>query len=150
MTDLPEPLTFLILDLARLIRQQFEADLEAAGLGMTAGEARTLLWANRFPGLRQTALAEKLGVEPMTLVGFLDRLEAAGLIVRLPDPNDRRAKLIHPTEAAKAPGERIEAIALSVRARAMAEIGEKELEPMRAGLTQMRAALSRAKAEDRS
>lgn len=149
MTDRPEPLTFLILDLARLIRQQFEADLDAAGLGMTAGEARTLLWANRFPGLRQTALAEKLGVEPMTLVGFLDRLEAAGLIARLPDPNDRRAKLVHPTDAAKSPGERIEAIALAVRARAMADIEGEQVEAMRAGLAHMRTALSRTKADDK-
>src|SRR4029078_8894860 len=55
-----EPITFLILDVARMIRQRFEDELGVAGLGITAGEARTLLWAGRSPGLRQTALAEKL------------------------------------------------------------------------------------------
>ena len=29
----------------------------------------------------------------------LDRMEAAGLIRRLPDPNDRRGTLVEPTEA---------------------------------------------------
>ena len=32
----------------------------------------------------------------------LDRMEAAGLIRRLPDPNDRRGTLIEPTEAGHA------------------------------------------------
>jgi MarR family transcriptional regulator for hemolysin len=140
----PEPVTFLILDTARLIRQRFERELETAGLGITAGEARTLLWAGRYPGLRQAALAEKLGVEPMTLVGFLDRLEAAGLITREPDASDRRAKLIQPTAAATPLVARIEAIARAVRERAMGALGERQSEAIRAGLERMRDALAAA------
>jgi len=146
MTE-PEPITFLVLDAARLIRQRFERELEAAGLGMTAGEARTLLWAGRHPGLRQAALAEKLGVEPMTLVGFLDGLERAGLVTRDADPGDRRAKLVQPTAAAKPLVARIEAIARAVRERAMGALGERQAEAVRSGLERMRDALSAA-AED--
>jgi DNA-binding MarR family transcriptional regulator len=142
MTETSEPITFLVLDLARLIRQRFETELATAGLGVTAGEARTLLWAGRFPGLRQTALAEKLGVEPMTLIGFLDRLEAAGLLMRTPDPGDRRAKLVRPTEAARPLVARIETIALAVRRAASADLGEKQVEAIRSGLSRMRAALA--------
>ena len=142
----PEPITFLILDAARLIRQRFERELETAGLGITAGEARTLLWAGRYPGLRQTALAEKLGVEPMTLVGFLDRLEAAGLVTRTQDPTDRRAKLVQPTAAATPLVARIESIARTVRQRAMGALGERQSEMIRAGLEQMRDALSASEA----
>jgi MarR family transcriptional regulator, transcriptional regulator for hemolysin len=138
----PEPITFLVLDAARLIRQRFERELETAGLGITAGEARTLLWAGRHPGLRQAALAEKLGVEPMTLVGFLDRLEAAGFVTRTQDPTDRRAKLVQPTDAATPLVARIESIALTVRERAMGALGERQSEMIRAGLEQMRDALS--------
>lgn len=139
-----EPITFLVLDAARLIRQRFERELEAAGLGMTAGEARTLLWAGRHPGLRQAALAEKLGVEPMTLVGFLDGLERAGLVTRETDPGDRRAKLVQPTAAAKPLVARIEAIARAVRERAMGALGERQAEAVRSGLERMRDALSAA------
>jgi DNA-binding MarR family transcriptional regulator len=140
----PEPVTFLILDAARLIRQRFERELETAGLGITAGEARTLLWAGRHPGLRQAALAEKLGVEPMTLVGFLDRLEAAGFVTRTQDPTDRRAKLIEPTAAAKPLVSRIETLARTVRERAMGALGERQSEAVRAGLERMRDALAAA------
>jgi DNA-binding MarR family transcriptional regulator len=147
MAETGEPLTFLVLDLARLIRQRFEAELARAGLGITAGEARALLWAGRFPGLRQAALAEKLGVEPMTLVGFLDRLEDAGLVARAPDPDDRRAKLVRPTEAARPLIARIEAIALAVRRAAMGDLGERQIETIRAGLGRMRRALAEAGVE---
>lgn len=139
-----EPITFLILDVARLIRQRFEDELGVAGLGVTAGEARTLLWAGRSRGLRQTALAEKLGVEPMTLVGFLDRLETAGLVRRAPDPADRRAKLVYPTDAAMPMIERIEAIALAVRRIATADLGERQGEAVRTALTRMRGVLAAA------
>jgi DNA-binding MarR family transcriptional regulator len=142
MSDPHEPITFLVLDLARLIRQRFEAELGGAGLGITAGEARTLLWAGRQPGLRQAALAEKLGIEPMTLVGFLDRLEAAGLILRSPDPSDRRAKLVRPTERARPLVEKVEAIAQAVRGLAMEGLGERQAEAIRAGLARMRGALA--------
>lgn len=87
------PLGFLIVDTARLYRARIDRAFDQAGLGLTAGEARTLAYINLHPGLRQTALAEKMNVEPMTVVGFLDRLEAAGLVGREADPKDRRAKI---------------------------------------------------------
>ncbi|MCG5234992.1 MarR family winged helix-turn-helix transcriptional regulator [Xanthobacter oligotrophicus] len=88
------PLGFVLVDAARLYRARIDRAFEGAGLGLTAGEARTLAYVDFHPGLRQSALAEKMNVEPMTLVGFLDRLEAAGLVTRETDPRDRRAKIV--------------------------------------------------------
>ncbi|MFG1287006.1 MarR family winged helix-turn-helix transcriptional regulator [Xanthobacter versatilis] len=88
------PLGFVLVDAARLYRARIDRAFEGAGLGLTAGEARTLAYVDFHPGLRQSALAEKMNVEPMTLVGFLDRLEAAGLVTRETDPKDRRAKIV--------------------------------------------------------
>jgi DNA-binding MarR family transcriptional regulator len=143
MPDSPDPITVLVLDTARLIRQRFERELEAAGLGITAGEARALLWAGRFPGLRQSALADKLNVEPMTLVGFLDRLEGRGLVERMTDPTDRRAKLVQPTPAAAPLIRKIEEIANAVRSDATGALDHDEEEALRSGLAAMRAALVR-------
>src|SRR6185436_6922692 len=100
MPDSPQPLTFLMLDVSRLWRQRLERALDEAGLGLTAGEARALFVVGRHPALRQTELALRLNVEPMTMCGYLDRLEAAGMIERKPDPGDRRAKLVRPTAKA--------------------------------------------------
>jgi DNA-binding MarR family transcriptional regulator len=59
----------------------------------------------------------------------LDRLEAAGLIRRLPDPKDRRGALIEPTEAGHAAWERCtgaQARREALIASALSE-GEKEI-----------------------
>jgi DNA-binding MarR family transcriptional regulator len=45
------------------------------------------------------SLAEDIGLSSGAMTNRLDRLEAAGLIRRLPDPDDRRALLVELTEA---------------------------------------------------
>jgi DNA-binding MarR family transcriptional regulator len=60
----------------------------------------------RFDGApyRRSAgqLADEMHLSSGAMTNRLDRLEAAGLIRRLPDPNDRRGVLIEPTEAGHA------------------------------------------------
>jgi DNA-binding MarR family transcriptional regulator len=46
---------------------------------------------------QQLRLAENLGVDRTTMVDLVDRLEASGFLERRPDPDDRRARLIHLT-----------------------------------------------------
>ncbi|KHJ55322.1 hypothetical protein LA66_01220 [Aureimonas altamirensis] len=93
-------LAFLLSDGARLYRQAFERTIAESGSGLTPGEVRTLGHALRYHGSRQAVLAERMGIEPMTLSAYLDRLEARGLIRREVDRTDRRAKIIHPTDEA--------------------------------------------------
>jgi DNA-binding MarR family transcriptional regulator len=61
-------------------------------------------------------------VEPMTLVGYLDTLEKAGLIRRCQDPNDRRAKIIELTPSADPLLEKIGTALQEVRSRALEDI----------------------------
>jgi DNA-binding MarR family transcriptional regulator len=51
------------------------------------------------PPYRRSAgqLAEQMGLSSGAMTNRLDRMEAAGLIRRLPDPNDRRGILVEPT-----------------------------------------------------
>ena len=51
-------------------------------------------------------LADEMHLSSGAMTNRLDRLEDAGLIRRLPDPNDRRGALIEPTEAGHAAWER--------------------------------------------
>ena len=69
----------------------------------------------QLPDQRQSVLAGILGIEPMTLVGHLDRLEQAGLICREADPQDRRAKIIVLGEAAQSVLAKIDEALLQVR-----------------------------------
>ncbi|TCT04337.1 MarR family winged helix-turn-helix transcriptional regulator [Aquabacter spiritensis] len=135
------PLGFLLVDTARLYRARIDRAFEQAGLGLTAGEARTLAHVNINPGLRQTALAVRMSVEPMTLVGFLDRLEAQGLVVREPDPTDRRAKIVRLTEAAAPLLVRVAAAAANAREEALTGLSEAERDVFRTMLEQIRANL---------
>jgi MarR family transcriptional regulator for hemolysin len=96
----PDSFGFLITDIARLMRSETDRRIAEAGAGLTHGEGRALAHAARAGTVRQNVLAERMGIEAMTLSGQLDRLEARGLITRKADPQDRRAKLVSLTEAA--------------------------------------------------
>ena len=50
----------------------------------------------------QAELAKVLGLDRTVMVYLVDDLEAAGLVERVPDPNDRRSKLIRATPAGAA------------------------------------------------
>lgn len=47
-------------------------------------------------------LATELRLSSGAMTNRLDRMEAAGLVRRLPDPNDRRGTLVEPTELGRA------------------------------------------------
>jgi DNA-binding MarR family transcriptional regulator len=107
----PDSLGFLLNDTSRLMRQSFERRIADVGLQITPGEARALIYIAANEGARQSVIADRMGVEPMTVCGYIDRLEKCGLVSRQPDPADRRAKNVHTTEAA-------EAMILAIRAEA--------------------------------
>ena len=96
----PDSFGFLLTDLTRLFRAEFERRISQSGLGLTAGEARTLAHIARAEGERQNVIAERLNVEAMSLSVMIDRLEARGLVTRETDPADRRAKLLRLTAPA--------------------------------------------------
>ncbi|MFB9953189.1 MarR family winged helix-turn-helix transcriptional regulator [Rhizobium puerariae] len=94
-----DTLGFLIVDSARLLRAAFERRIAQAGLGLTPGEARALLNIAGADGSRQLDIAARMGVEPMTLCAYLDKLQALGLIERQQCSLDRRAKRVTLTSA---------------------------------------------------
>ena len=134
-----ETVGLLLVDGARLLRLRIDRALEGAGLGLTSGEARTLAYVARYPASRQTALAAQMNVEPMTLVTFLDRLESRGLVVREPDPMDRRAKIVQLAPDAQPTLERVRGITRKVQEGAMQDFDPDEAEMLRTLLKRMRA-----------
>jgi len=56
---------------------------------------------DRFEGLKQAELADMLDLQPISLTRLLDGLSTNGLIERRPDPEDRRAKRLYLTPAAR-------------------------------------------------
>ncbi|HVV93638.1 MAG TPA: MarR family transcriptional regulator [Hyphomicrobiales bacterium] len=133
-----DTLGFLVVEVARLLRRRYDRALDRAGLGLTHAEARTLALIGRAPGRRQASLAEALAIEPMTLTGLLDRLEAAGLVARRTDPADRRAKLVAATPKARPALGAIAAVAASVLDETTRGLSIAEVEAVRVALAQMR------------
>jgi MarR family transcriptional regulator for hemolysin len=140
-----ETVGLLLVDAARLLRARIDHALEGAGLGLTAGEARTLAYVARYPASRQTTLAARMNVEPMTLVAFLDRLESRGLITREPDPTDRRAKIVQLAPEAQPTLEQVLRVTRAVQDKAMQDFGPQEIEILRTLLKRLRANICGAK-----
>ncbi|MGH7030521.1 MAG: MarR family winged helix-turn-helix transcriptional regulator [Stellaceae bacterium] len=134
-------LGFVLNDVARLLRKRFEQRARAASLGLTRAQAAVLANLARQEGINQVSLAQILELEPITLARLLDRLQAAGLIVRRPDPKDRRAHLLYLTEAAYPLLDRIFALAAEVREDALAGVPEPDRSRLLDMLIEMRANL---------
>lgn len=150
----PNSFGFLVTDLSRLIRAEMDRRIADAGLGLTPGEGRTLAHAARAGMVRQNVLAEQIGIEAMTLSTYIDRLETKGLVERVPDPNDRRAKLVRLTEAASEVLGGVNAAAASIRSDAAASMDAADwavllrlLRQARDNLAELRAAQGKAREE---
>jgi DNA-binding MarR family transcriptional regulator len=89
---------FLIGDSSRMLRRIFNERITP--LGLTQAQWRALVHLSRNEGLNQVGLAELLEVQPITAARLIDKLVAAGLVERRPDPNDRRAQRLFLTEQA--------------------------------------------------
>ncbi|MEU4766978.1 MarR family transcriptional regulator [Actinosynnema sp. NPDC023794] len=74
----------------------------------------------------QLALGHALGVDKTTLTAELDRLERAGLIMRKPDPNDRRVRVPVITEQGRAVQREVEELHVQVEREFTAELSPEE------------------------
>jgi DNA-binding MarR family transcriptional regulator len=90
----------MLLHAAHAAEFEVEAKLGAVGLSLAKLAAlKTLTEAGE--SLPLTQLAERLSCVKSNITQLVDRLEADGLVRRLPDPNDRRARLATLTPAGR-------------------------------------------------
>jgi DNA-binding MarR family transcriptional regulator len=89
---------FLIADASRMLRRVFNE--RVTHLGLTQAQWRALVHLSRNEGLNQVSLADLLDVQPITVARLIDKLVAADLVERRPDPNDRRAQRLFLTAKA--------------------------------------------------
>jgi DNA-binding MarR family transcriptional regulator len=92
--DLSMELAELFGHTMRRLRRRTAAEL--APLGLSNSEARVVRLLAAGP-LRMATIADRLGVVPRTVTNMVDGAEAAGLVVRRPDPGDRRSLLVELT-----------------------------------------------------
>jgi MarR family transcriptional regulator for hemolysin len=113
-------------------------DSRLAPLGLSEARWQCLLHLGRANNpIAQVELAERMGITPPTLVKLLDRLEEDGWIERLPEPQDRRAKLVGLTSKACDMTRKIEQEAQLLRQEIWSEISADERDALLKTLLQL-------------
>jgi len=126
MEDLRFRFTSRLRETMRRMRVMLEDELRAEGLTRALWEALFVVVLSGG-GSTQKSLARWLRIEGATLVRLLDRLEADGLIQRVQDEGDRRAKTIEPTRRGTAMARRLVKRSDAVRAQLLDGWSEDDL-----------------------
>lgn len=96
------PVLLLVTLAERHLAQALQAHLVAAGFTDHRVVHHNVMAHVTFEGIRLTELAERAGITKQAMSELVIDLEKLGYLVRTPDPDDRRAKLIGFTEKGRA------------------------------------------------
>jgi MarR family transcriptional regulator for hemolysin len=112
-----------------------------APLGLNLRDYTVLIAAERaaIEGAARTqlALAQAARLDKSTMVVALDALEEGGLVERRPDPEDRRAWIVVPTDAGRELLARAEEVVLGVEDEVLAGLGAEGRRALRDLLTRL-------------
>src|ERR1700758_2761971 len=128
MTKFPveREIAFNLKDVARMLRTH--PDQRGRQLGISQAQWSVLARLDRQEGMKQSELAEMLDLQPISLTRLLDRLCESGLIERRPDPDDRRAKRLFLTPAARPLLEKLGDLGEELLATALAGVDRSSVE----------------------
>lgn len=113
--ELREGLGWPLVRAAQVVIQAYNQALEACGL--TFRSFAVLAYAGSGKGKTQLAIAHGVGLDKTTLVATLDELERRRIVRRMPDPEDRRARIVGITDEGRALLEKASAIVAEVENR---------------------------------
>ena len=128
MADLETELRFgfLVHDVSRLRRNLFDRAFKP--LGITRSQWWVVAFLSRRDGMPQRQLADELDVGKVALGGLVDRLEAAGLVERRADADDRRVKRVFLTPEGKSLVARLRDSSTEGERRLMEGVSEGDLD----------------------
>jgi DNA-binding MarR family transcriptional regulator len=95
-----------IMRAEQLMLGRVQQILKPLGLSFARYEMLRLLCFTREGGMPMASATRRLQVHPTSVTNTVDRLEAAGLLVRTAHPDDGRATIIRVTEAGREVAER--------------------------------------------
>ena len=96
---LPRSTFELLFRAARLVNERAIGEIQRAGAAQVRLAHTQLFPHITFDGVRLTEIARRLEVTKQAIGPLIDELVDAGMIERIPDPADQRAKLIRWTRA---------------------------------------------------
>lgn len=136
----PDQLGLLLHDAARLLHRRFE--MRAAHFGLSSAQWRLLVHVLRETRVSQARLADRMEIEPISVSRLVDRMEQAGWVARVPDPDDRRVRVIVATEKTQSLREDLKSTASAVYEEALANLDPAGRAALLSGLGSVIAALS--------
>ena len=140
MKHLEGRIGYELVQLARTHRNRAEELLNP--LGLHTGQEMTLFLLWEEEGQTHSQLAERMCVEPPTASKMLQRMEAAGLLVRRTDPEDARISRVYLTERGRSLKEPVLDAWKRLEEETLKGLTETEQALLRRLLMQMRANLS--------
>jgi DNA-binding MarR family transcriptional regulator len=113
--------------ITRLFREQNRLHGRAlAPFGLSTEQAHLLLVLWELGPLSMTELGREVALSSGTLSTAVDRMEAAGLVKRVADPEDRRAVRVEATKWPKEQRTNLMTVLLANEARMFAPLSEEE------------------------
>jgi DNA-binding MarR family transcriptional regulator len=131
-TDLVAELFGTVGRFRRTIRRTSGASFVTAGL--TESQAELLRLVSRQPGISVSAAAAELGLAANTASTLVSKLSADGLLVRTPDPGDRRVGRLELTAPAQQIADESRAARRAALAEALDELDDDDAEALAAGI----------------
>jgi MarR family transcriptional regulator, organic hydroperoxide resistance regulator len=109
-----------------------------SGLGITPVQAMVIGFLAEEDQIMASELGKKIELDSATLTGILDRLEAAKLIERKGNPDDRRSVKIHLTEQGKTVGLKARILIEEANKEFLSPFTRAEKEELRGLITKLR------------
>lgn len=145
--DFQNSIGYWICATARIYERAIQQELQPEGI--THRQFQVLSWLALEGTLSQVDLADRMDIEPPTLVRILDRMERDGLIAREGCEDDRRKKLIRPLPKAMPVWKKIVACARRIRERAVQEISPEQKQELSELLAQIQQNLGEKQSPER-
>lgn len=133
---------------ARLLARAIDQRLKP--IGMSSGHMPVMFALAHGDALSQRALTEFAAIEQPTMAATLARMERDGLVVRRPDPNDRRAWLYTLSDEGKEKSLKVREAGQAINEAALSGLSQDERDAFLAALAKVVANLETYLEETRS
>ena len=123
-------------------QKEFVAGMREAGHDWFTDARATLLAYVARNGTPQSRIIERMGISKQAVQQLIDGLEAEGIVERLPDPDDRRGRIVRHTKKGQAALRDADAIKQRIEARYARLLGTSRFEALRDALVVLNDAAS--------
>jgi DNA-binding MarR family transcriptional regulator len=137
MPQAPDHIGWTLWRAAQVWRAEFTAAMVAAGHAWFAQARGNLMVHMRPKGLRQGDLVERSRLTKQAVQQFVDELVADGILMRVPDPADARARWLCLTPAGEAAMRDADRIKAEIEARWRERLGTEDFDRLDALLRRL-------------